>query len=150
MSHDDFFDQPELDVFSSEVETLVIAVYNATIAGINSLDKQNCARLNALDRDSHPGVDWEISWWNDEVSAMRVHAGNMALVSLQSLFEHWLARNGGFQKITGSTLSKLRFNKIKTARNSIVNRPWALLHENLRRMLRFETKLNVKGVSSNK
>jgi hypothetical protein len=113
MQSDDIFDTPTIDVFASEVETLVISVYKATIAGIDGLNKQKRDRLKTYDRDSHPGIDQEIEWWNGEVSAMKYHAGNMALVSLDYLFKRWIERNGGFQSVRGSKLTKARLNEVK-------------------------------------
>jgi hypothetical protein len=120
MRGDDFFDVSEIDVFRSRVEALVITVYTATIAGIDRMDKQKRTRLKTYDRDAPPEIDQEIDWWNGEVSAMKRHAGNMALVSLHGLFEDWVERHGGFRDLPGSKLTSTRREEIRVARNSVI------------------------------
>lgn len=71
---------------------LVISVYKATIAGIEALDKEERLRLKARDLDSDPTVRQEGWWWDEQLQAMKYHAGNMGLVSLISLFDDWLAK----------------------------------------------------------
>jgi hypothetical protein len=91
-TNDDIFAVPEIDVFPSEVDTVVLSVYKAAIAGIELLDKQERARFKARAIDSEPGGFQERWWWGDQISDMKYHVGNMGLVSLTVLFDDWLAR----------------------------------------------------------
>jgi hypothetical protein len=138
MAKDPFFDLPEMDVFGGEVEALVISVYKATIAGIEELDKLRQDRFKAYDREAHPEILQESWWWEDQVQAMRYHAGSMALVSLILLFQHWLEkrqkeefseakiqwRNAFNQlemKFSSGPLSLAELEGMVTARNSIIH-----------------------------
>jgi hypothetical protein len=130
---DDLFNVPEIDVFPSEIEALVTSVYKATIAGIELLDKQEQAKFKACGIDYEPGGYQERWWWEDQIQNMKYHAGNMCLVSLISIFDHWLARrqrqgNGRkspFEKLTDDLgvgpLTLAEFKEMRIARNSIIH-----------------------------
>jgi hypothetical protein len=89
---DEFFTTDWLDVFASEVEALVISVYKAAIAGIEASDKKERTRLRARDLDSDPAALQESRWRDEQIQAMKYHAGNMGLASLIVLFDDWLAK----------------------------------------------------------
>jgi hypothetical protein len=116
MASADFFETPEIDVFDSEVEALVISVYKATIAGIEVLDKRERAKFRARHLDSDPEVQQESWWWDDQIRAMKYHAGNMSLVSLVLLFDHWR----GNHRAQGP-LPLAELEDMVTARNSIIH-----------------------------
>ena len=122
MTTDDFC-VPEVDVFPLDVDMLVTKVYKAAIAGIQQLGKQY---------NQQPEADGERLIWLFHVRDMKVHAGNMCLVSLISLFDGWLEkkhpcghRKSRFQELEtrlGQGPLKLsELNGIIVARNSIVH-----------------------------
>ena len=133
MVHDDFFESiPPIDVFPFEVDTLVISLYKASIAKIEDLDKEAQIKFRSCDLVSDPQAEQERWWWDDEVQNMKFHAGNMGLVSLFSLFDHWLERheqgNGWRSRFNRleehlgeGPLSLRELEEIATARNSIVH-----------------------------
>jgi hypothetical protein len=112
MARDDFFDIPEMDVFDGDVETLVILAYEAGIAGIDRLDTQRRPRPVLA---ANPGLQMEIDWWDQQISAMRHHTGNTGLVSLVVLFDSWLAKKykKAFPNITGEIGWKSRFEQLE-------------------------------------
>jgi hypothetical protein len=113
---DDVFDVPELDAFESEVETLVILAYETTITGVNRLDEQ---RRPHPDLNANPELQVEIDWWEQQVSVMKQHAANMALVSLVTLVDAWRERHNKIQDSVD--LKKFKWKDIRTARNSIIH-----------------------------
>jgi hypothetical protein len=140
MATDDFFNPPELevpDVFDSEVETLVLKAYKATIAGIEVLNNQVWARFEARGLDD-PEVQLESQLWDYDIQAMKYHAGNIGLVSLLAIFDQWLERkhskvfrnNGrswkprfeGLEKhFEKGPVSLAKLEEIVDARNSIIH-----------------------------
>jgi hypothetical protein len=117
MATDDYFCLPDLDVFPIDIDTLVTNVYKAAIAGIEQLI---------------PEADMPRFIWQIQVRDMKAHAGNMCLVSLISVFDHWLEKKhpcGGresrfkaLEKKFGQGPLKLsELNGIIVARNSIVH-----------------------------
>lgn len=119
MSTDDFFNVPEIaveDPFRNEVEVLVLQTYKAAIAGIDMLNEQHCPRP---DLSLNPELQIEIDLWTQRISAMRYHAGNMALVTLVYLFQNWRHRNGS-PKLPSCEFIE-RWQEITDARDSIIH-----------------------------
>ena len=114
----DFFNIPEIhiDLFESEVDALVISAYRAAIDGIDRLDNRGRPRG---DLASNPGLQVEINFWDEQISAMKRHAGSIGLVSLVILIDRWHARHGKFQEC--ATLSRTQWEEIRNARHSIVH-----------------------------
>lgn len=125
---DDVFYTPSIDwdPFDDEVRTLVLLVYSAADEGISKLCGPH------VDLNTNPEAQMEIDLWLEEVSAMKRHAGNMALVSLVTLLHDWLAGKSKksrwkqqFQDLeerlgTGS-LSLSSLEELVDARNSIIH-----------------------------
>jgi len=114
---DGFFDTPEIQIdhFADGVEVLVRLAYKAACEGINSLDRRLCPK------EAPDDSQVEVEQWETQVSAMRIHAGNMALVSLVCLFDDWLSKHGGFKELPGDALTKIRLEDIHVARNSVIH-----------------------------
>jgi hypothetical protein len=131
--------------FTGELETTVIEVYRASIAGIEELDKRAKAESRPVLRhhdgrwsstmmdgspfppDFKPTL-WELDSlsWEEHIQDLKNHAGNMGLVSLIILFEAWLKDRGKKLEELVKTLPNTPFTtsdleEMKTARNSIVH-----------------------------
>ncbi|SRR5216683_4170047 len=76
------------DLFHGEVDSLVTSVYTATLNGIDGWDREA--------REAFKSTKWsdekaqELAWWDEQAAMLRCHAGNMGLVSLITMFDHWL------------------------------------------------------------
>lgn len=124
----------EWDPFDTEVEVLALSAYQATMDGLGRLYKRQCPRG---DPRANPELQIGIDLWEEQVSAMKRQAGNMALVSLLILFEDWLARTckrlnlnrvnwkSRFQAIEGELgmgpLSLTHLDELVNARNSLIH-----------------------------
>ncbi|MGB8131336.1 MAG: hypothetical protein WCG81_16215 [Candidatus Angelobacter sp.] len=139
---DDILNCGGVDLFGSEVDALVVSIYEATIEGIEGLDRRARDGFKAA-KWSDPGEkEQELIWWKDQVSLLRYHAGNMGLVSVVALFDRWLLDEGPSSKILPSNsdewssierwkevervlgsgpLSLNDYSAISTARNAIVH-----------------------------
>jgi len=128
----DFFNLPEIDVFPDQVQELVTSVYKAAIVGIEARDEQEQKKFAASSPDSDSEVQQEGLWWDDQIQAMKYHAGNMGLVSLICLFDDWLAntqegggRESRFQSLVDclpeAPLSPQELKDMVVARNSIIH-----------------------------
>jgi hypothetical protein len=99
---DDILNCGGVDLFGSEVDTLVVSIYQATIDGIEGLDQRARDGFKVA-KWSDPGEkEQELIWWKDQVSLLRYHAGNMGLVSMVTLFDQWLLDGGRSSKILPS------------------------------------------------
>jgi hypothetical protein len=163
---DDFLETPAVDLFSEEVEAIVISFHAATLKGIRDLDQQAVLDFRYATRTEWEEGSPDREWWSNRVSRLRYHAGNLGLVSLIMLFDQWLIdfqRRGIRRKILtqvtdkdentlprfrrikkelegsgGGVLSESRFQEILTARNSIVHHAAAPEHEYLGRPSKVE------------
>jgi hypothetical protein len=128
---DDVFSAPVIDwdPFDAEVDALVLSVYGATIEGIGRLHKRGCPRGNLT---ANPELQVEIDVWEEQISAMKRHAGNMGLVSLVTLLHDWIGRKSErpdwksqFQQLEGDLgagpVSLSALEELMDARNSIVH-----------------------------
>jgi len=153
---DDFLACEPVDLFPSEIDSLVLSIYDATISGISELNRSAHQGFQVATW-SHPDEKaQELAWWEDQIAVLQYHAGNVGLVSLIMLFEQWLkdfhtmgeAKNVfpkiskkskepstkerflSIEKILGSgPLSVDRVQKLLTARNSIVHHAGAAEYE---------------------
>lgn len=94
-TQDEFFDVSVLDVFPSEVDAVVISIYQAAMQGIEMLDRHERGALAARDVASDPLVAQERRWWEDQMQELKYHAGNMGLVSLILLSKTGSQTGGG-------------------------------------------------------
>ena len=128
---DDYFATASIDLFDSKVETLVITVYNAAIVGIKLRNDQEQEQFKACDRDAHPELTQESDWWEIQIRDMKYHAGNMGLVSLIVLFQHWLDPQDKIgwrtafkqleETLGNGPVSLAELDKMVTARDSIIH-----------------------------
>src|SRR5258708_18533682 len=130
-----------VDLFGSEIDLLVVSVYEATILGIDAADKKARDGFETAGWTHRDEKSQHISWWEEQVSLLKYQAGNMGLVALITLFDVWMSRPGEedlsipkrFQKHekdlgTGS-LSAARFETVLVARNSIIHHSGAPTYE---------------------
>lgn len=132
MELDDLFSVPELEVFGLDVDGLVIPTYEAAIAGIEALDKKKRAELKERGQ-ADPTSSPELWFWEIQIQEMTTHAGNMGLVSLLALFDHYLSRqqpNGNwkswFERLADTLgakgpLSLGELQEMVDARNSVIH-----------------------------
>jgi hypothetical protein len=88
----DIFDTPAIDMdvfFGSDVDALVVTAHKAALDGINRLDSEKRPRPNLK---TNPEAQIELDIWDEQIADMKRLAGNMALVSLMTFFDDWLAR----------------------------------------------------------
>jgi len=135
---DDPLEIGTFDLFAEEVQTVVIELYQAALAGISTLDAKTKQGFCAVEW-SHPDEEsQELEFWANQVAMLHYHAGNLALVSLIMLFEQWLMgmarvlntpqadgtakRFQHVEVVLGSgPLSVSRLQDILIARNAIVH-----------------------------
>ncbi len=148
----DIFYCDPVDFFGDDVNSLVLDAYKATLEGIERLDKRVCDEFRGTiwshpDEESHRQDHWE-----EQLTLLRYHAGNMGLVSLVTLFDAWMIQHGAdrdskitqrfekLEKVLGpGPLSLARFENIGLARNSIIHHSGAPEYPNGKKKYTVET-----------
>jgi hypothetical protein len=109
----DIFDTPEIDMdvfFGSDVDALVVSAHKAALDGINRLDSEKRPRPNL---ETNPEAQIELDIWDEQIADMKRLAGNMALVSLMTFFDDWLARKHWRELGSGGSNWKQRFKSLQ-------------------------------------